>query len=144
MTMKIITKTLLFLSNTDEDVIVKCTKRTINQQIALGAFVLFTGIFAFMSGSYAVSHLFAEYDYVTKETHISGMGIIYSILIGLTYALFIMQIDREIVSTVNKKAAALRIPLAIIIGLVIALPIELKLVEGRIEKQLFQNSQRDN
>jgi len=139
-----IARLFLFLSKTDSDILKSCTKKTKSNQVSLRVFVFFTGLFAFFSGSYAFSHLFQEFNPVTKEVEISTVGMMYSAFFGVIYGLFIMQIDREIVSAMSKKTALLRIPLAIIIGLVIAVPMELKLLEGRIEKQLFINEQREN
>jgi hypothetical protein len=135
---------LLFLSKTDEDILQNCSKSSVNNQVTFGAFVLLTGILAFISGTYAISNMFMEYNAATKDPEISNTGVFISMLLGLIYAIMIISIDREIVSANNKKKAILRIPLAIIIGIVVAVPIELKLMEGRIEKQLFKNSQSEN
>ena len=53
---------------------------------------------------------------------------------ALLYALMIASIDREIVSAKNKWAALLRIPLAIAIGIVISVPLKLKILEGNINQ----------
>ena len=135
---------LLFLSKTDTDIYNRCPRSAKNNQLALGAFVLFIGLFAFISGSYAIANIFMEFNEKTQQIEISTGQQIFSMILGALYAMMIMAIDREIVSAHDKKAAIIRIPLAVVIGLVMALPIEIKLLEGRIEKQLVMNSRQEN
>lgn len=123
-------KILYLLSKTDPDIINDCPKSSQYNQIALGLAVLITGILAFFSGSFLVYTIF-------KNSFLS-------IIIGFIYSIIIVTIDREIVSAKDKNAALLRIPLAIIIGLFISIPLELKLFEGRIDQQLNRQSQVEN
>ena len=55
-------KFLLFLSKTDNDILKHCTKFTTDIQVSLGIFVLFTGVLALFSGSYAISNMFVFED----------------------------------------------------------------------------------
>jgi hypothetical protein len=127
---------LYFFSKTDSGIIRNCPSSTKNIHATLGFFVLLTGIMAFFSGSYAISNMFIHENPITQQPEMNRNGWTYSFLIGVVYASFIMAIDREIVSANNKWSAVLRIPLAIIIGLVVSVPVELQIFEGKIIKQL--------
>jgi hypothetical protein len=117
-----------FLSKTDRRLIEPCTDHSVKTQVTNGVFVLLTATFAFLSGMYAVYSTFKDFRV--------------AIPVGILYATLIAFIDREIVSTTTKYGAALRLPLAFVIGLVIAVPLEMRLFNDRIEKQL-QSENRD-
>jgi len=144
MNVTLIGKFLLYLSKTDVDVLKHCTKYAVYSRMALGSMVLFTGILAFFSGSYAVSTMFQDFNPVTKSIDVSNVGIAISVLIGSVYCLMIVTFDREIVSVTNRTAALIRLSLAIVIGFVVALPLELKLLEGGVDKQLALQSKEEN
>lgn len=135
---------LLFLSKTDKNLIKECPRSAVNNQMALGAFVLLTGIFALLSGTYAVSTLFAQYDPDLHRPVVTSVGIVKAFLLGIVYCTMIMAIDREIVAASSKTSILIRLPLAFFVGIIVAVPMEMKLFEGRIDKQLFINFQNDN
>jgi hypothetical protein len=135
---------LLFFSKTDYAVYKHCTIYAKNMQLSLGLFVILTGILAFVSGSYAISNLFVEFDWETNTISFNSVGTYLTPMLGLFYAIMIMAIDREIVSAKSKMAVFFRIPLAIVIGAVVAVPIELKMLEGKIEKQLIEDYKSEN
>jgi uncharacterized membrane protein len=135
---------ILFFSKTDLSVYRHCSQYAKNTQLSLGIFVILTGILAFFSGSYAISNLFVEFDWQSNTVHFNKLGYIFSPILGLFYAIMIIAIDREIVSAKDKKSVIIRIPLAIVIGLVVAVPIELEILKGRIEKQLIQEYRSEN
>lgn len=112
----------LFFSKTDLKVIRICTRETQMTQVAIGCMVLITGIFAFISGFFAI--------------HSSFNVTLLAVLIAFLYASAIILFDREIASSIEKKTILLRIPFAILIGLVISFPIELELLSGRIDAQI--------
>lgn len=119
-----------FLSKTDRRLIEPCTDHSVKTQVTNGVFVLLTATFAFLSGMYAVYSTFKDFRV--------------AIPVGILYATLIAFIDREIVSTTTKYGAALRLPLAFAIGLVIAVPLEMRLFNDRIEKQLqFENRDKN-
>ncbi len=111
-----------FLSKTDQEILAMCPEYTRKNQTSLGIFVFFTGIFAFLSGAFAIHAAFPD-----PRSYIS---------IGLIYSCMIMAIDREIVSANSRLTAAMRLPLALVIGIIIAIPLEMKLFEDRILQQL--------
>lgn len=129
-------KFLYHLSKTDFTLIVKCNNRTKMHQRALGLFVLLTALFALFSGYYALTTIFGEWDEYTRSYLLAPKEKVTVIVCSFLYAIMIAAIDREIVSSKNKIAALLRIPLAILIGIIISVPIKLKVLEGRINQQI--------
>lgn len=107
---------------------------THNKYVGIGATVFFTGLFAAVSGGYALYFVFSG----------SAFGFVYALVFGLLWGLAIFNLDRYIVSTINKNSSPLRqflqatprILLAVLIGIVIARPLELKVFEKEIQEQL--------
>jgi hypothetical protein len=131
---------LLFLSKTDKSVYNVCSPHAKNTQQAFGLFVLLTGLLAFCSGTFACSNLFTVYDTDSGNVLLEPNAWWYASGLGLFYACLIMAIDREVVAAKNKLAVIPRLILATVIGIVVAVPIELELLEGRIEKQIKKES----
>ena len=103
----------------------------------VGGTILFTAIMAMISGGYAMFFVFNSY--------------IIAFLFSIVWALGIFNLDRLIVNSMGtdgtdkltwKKVgrASPRIVLAVIIGLVIATPLEMKIFEDRIESQLLKDN----
>ncbi len=105
-----------------------------NKYVGIGATVFFTGLFAALSGGYALYFVFSG----------GGSAFLYALAFGLLWGLAIFNLDRYIVSSINKNASAgkqflqatPRILLAILIGIVIARPLELKVFDKEIREQL--------
>lgn len=129
--MSIGTRLLFFFSKTDRRLIVHCSDSAYKTQAGNGMFVLIIGAFAFFSASYALRYALG-----------ANWG---GYLVAAVYATLIMMIDREIVSATNKdgKMIATRLVLAVIIGLVVSVPIELRIFEKQITQKLKQ-IQNDN
>lgn len=137
-------RVLYFLSKTDAGIIRHCPSSTKTIHATLGFFVLMTGLLAFVSGTYAISNMCIHENKDTLQPEMAPYGWLFSAMLGLIYATFIMAIDREIVSSGTKWAAIFRLPLAIIISMIVSVPIELKIFEGRIIKQLRTNQQNED
>ncbi len=114
-----------------------------NKYIGIGATIFFTAIFAALSGGYAMYFVFKG----------EPGAYFFAIFFGLLWGLAIFNMDRYIVSSINKNAstwkqiaqATPRILLAIMIGLVISRPLELKIFDKEIKERLkisYINSQR--
>lgn len=114
-----------------------------NKYIGIGATIFFTGLFAALSGGYAMYFVFKG----------DPGAIIFALLFGFIWGLAIFNMDRYIVSTINKSAgtgkqilqATPRILLAIMIGIVISRPLELKIFDKEIKERLsvsYLNNQR--
>lgn len=130
--MNIVDRILLYLSKTDRRLIRLCSDSAYKTQIGYGVFVLIVGIFAFTSSSYALH---------------TALGESYAVYpVAAVYAALIMFIDREIVSATNKGKGmiATRLGLAVFIGLVVSVPIELKLFDKQINQELKRIENADN
>jgi len=125
-----------FLSKTDLDAINSpcCTRVARMTQTSLGVMVLLTGVLAFFSGSYAI--------YTAFGSHVWGPFI--AVPLGILYSAMIIVFDREIVGAQVKKAVWIRLPLAIAIGFIVAVPLELRLLQDSIDKHLIVMSREEN
>src|SRR6202012_642014 len=105
-----------------------------NKYVGIGATIFFTALFASLSGGYAMYFVFNG----------SPFAIGFAILFGLIWGTAIFNMDRYIVSSINKEGtpnqqilqASPRILLAIMIGIVISRPLELKIFEKEIRQRL--------
>ncbi|MFC4211917.1 DUF4407 domain-containing protein [Pedobacter lithocola] len=114
-----------------------------NKYTGIGATIFFTGLFAALSGGYAMYFVFKGDD----------LAVVFAIIFGFLWGAAIFNMDRYIVSSINKSAstskqvlqATPRILLAIMIGIVISRPIELKIFDKEIKQRLkvsYLNGQR--
>ena len=105
-----------------------------NKYVGIGATIFFTALFASLSGGYAMYFVFNG----------SSFAVGFAILFGLIWGLAIFNMDRYIVSSINKEGttnqqilqASPRILLAIMIGIVISRPLELKIFDKEIRDKL--------
>ncbi len=101
-----------------------------NKYASIGATIFFTGLFAAIAAGYACYTIFDN--------------VYASVIMGLFWGLLIFNLDRYIVSTMERKdtllknlwSASPRILLALLIAIVIAKPLELKIFESEIESEL--------
>ena len=114
-----------------------------NKYVGIGATIFFTGLFAALSGGYAMYFVFSGGDFAW----------LFAIFFGIIWGLAIFNMDRYIVSSINKNVstnkqmlqATPRILLAIMIGMVISRPLELKIFDKEIKERLkvsYLNGQR--
>lgn len=114
-----------------------------NKYVGIGATIFFTGLFAALSGGYAMYFVFKGADFAW----------LFALFFGIIWGLAIFNMDRYIVSSINKSAstnkqvwqALPRILLAIMIGMVISRPLELKIFDKEIKERLnvsYLNGQR--
>jgi hypothetical protein len=105
-----------------------------NKYVGIGATIFFTALFASLSGGYAMYFVFNG----------SPFAVGFAILFGLIWGTAIFNMDRYIVSSINKEGstnqqilqASPRILLAIMIGIVISRPLELKIFDKEIRNKL--------
>lgn len=117
------------------EILKKCPSET-SKYAGIGATIFFTGLFAALSGGYAL-------DTVFDNVWIAS-------LFGMVWGLMIFNLDRYIVSSMRKEGkparewlmATPRIVLAIIISIVIARPLELKIFEKEIAPELVAMEQK--
>jgi len=118
-------------SGADTDILNDCPKSEQEKYAGIGATVFFTAVMAFLAGSYALLTVFDN--------------IWISIGLGFVWGLLIFNLDRYIVSTIKKRnkfrsellQATPRIILAVIIAVVIARPLEMKIFEKEIEREIL-------
>ncbi len=114
-----------------------------NKYAGIGATIFFTALFAALSGGYAMYFVFSG-GYAAP---------LLAVFFGIIWGLAIFNMDRYIVSSINKNGswgrqilqATPRILLAIMIGIVISRPLELKIFDKEIRQKLkvsYMNSQR--
>jgi len=108
-----------------------------------GLLFFFTGLFAALSGGYAMYFVFKG---VTA-------AVVFAVFFGLLWGMAIFNMDRYIVSSIDKNSSSAkqiaqatpRILLAIMIGMVISRPLELKIFDKEIRERLkvsYLNNQR--
>jgi hypothetical protein len=105
-----------------------------NKYVGIGATIFFTALFASLSGGYAMYFVFSG----------DAFAVGFAILFGMLWGLAIFNMDRYIVSSINKEGttnqqilqASPRILLAIMIGIVISRPLELKIFDKEIRQKL--------
>jgi len=105
-----------------------------NKYVGIGATIFFTAVFAMLSGGYAMYFVFSG----------NAFAVGFAILFGLIWGTAIFNMDRYIVSSINKEGttnqqiiqASPRILLAIMIGIVISRPLELKIFDKEIRQKL--------
>ncbi|WP_395093328.1 DUF4407 domain-containing protein [Vaginella massiliensis] len=110
--------------------ILKKTPTDLNKHAGIGGVILFTGILASLSAGYALYTIFDQF-YL-------------AILFGLLWGLMIFNLDRYIVTSMKNKGSIFRqffialprIAVAVLLGIVISKPLELKIFEKEIDKQL--------
>ena len=105
-----------------------------SKYFGIGATIFFTALFAALSGGYALYFVFAG----------SVLGEVWSLAFGLIWGVAILNLDRSIVSGINKTSkgmkqflqASPRLVFALLIAIVIARPLELKIFDKEIHEQL--------
>ena len=124
-----------FCAGVNRRILLECETES-SKYFAIGATVFFTACFASLSGAYALYFVFSGSSYAIWAS--LGFGILW----GLT----IFNIDRFLVISIKKEnnprreffQAIPRIFLAIMIGIVIARPLELKIFDKEIKEGLKQ------
>jgi predicted nucleic acid-binding Zn-ribbon protein len=130
----------------------------------VGALVFITGVFAFVSASYALSQVliagrplshytgsspFMSWSYLLGAAGYAALWIA-SVLIGFVWGSFVFSFDRLIVMSVDKTAPLSeqawlivpRIILAVLISVIVATPLEVLIFSDRIQAQLVENRNR--
>lgn len=127
-----ITNFLIFCSAADRDILdmEECRgERT--KYASIGLTVLLTGLFAFVSGSYALYRVFIN----------APSPIAFALPLGALWGLMVFNLDRLMVGTIRKTdsfprqlgSAVPRLVLAALIALVVAKPLEVRLFSDRLE-----------
>lgn len=140
--MKSINRFFWFCSGVHQETLLKHPTEE-NKYFGIGATIFFTGLFAALSGGYAMYFVFKG----------DILAFLFALLFGIIWGLAIFNMDRYIVASINKNGsvwkqvlqATPRILLAIMIGMVISRPLELKIFDKEIRERLsitYLNNQR--
>lgn len=120
----------LWASKTDPRLMLLCAGSTRRTHVARGFFVLGTGL-----ASCAASYYFV---YATLGSKLAAG------LIAPLCGALIFMFDRELVGGNTVRAAWVRITLSLLIGITIAIPFEMRLLQNRIDLLLKKQEQNQN
>ena len=131
-----------FCSGVNQEILQK-TPTEHSKYVGMGATVFFTGLFAAISGGYALFFIFNDMPLYGR--------ILAAMIFGCIWGAMIFNLDRYIVSSMKKgggfwkefKIATPRIILAAIIAFVISKPLELQIFHTSIEYELEVMKQND-
>lgn len=131
-----ITQFFLYCSGSSLSIL-KRTPSEINKHVGIGGTIFFTGLLANLSGGYA---LFSVFDNIWA-----------AIGFGIVWGLMIFNLDRFIVSSMRKTnsfwkqftMAIPRIILASFLAVVISKPLELRIFQKEINKELVEINQEN-
>ena len=121
---------LLWLSGTDVEIVSRMSKHVRTQREIMGGFVFTTSVFAYISGCYALS-------LITGDLAVA-------LFVGLLYGYLIMLFDRAIVSSPTKKTALARLPIALLIGVIVAVPVEMLFYRDSINVSIKKKINLEN
>ena len=143
-----ISRFLWFCAGADASLLVQCPHSDRVKYQGIGGIVLATAVLAFTSGSYAFYAVFCPKDQTVLSQDIHLPTVLQSMAAGLVWSLIIFNIDRFIVSSTGKSdgsdtitwnqfsKAIPRIIMALIIGVCISAPLEIRILKPEIEAQL--------
>lgn len=145
------TRFLWWCAGADRQLLVRCPNSDRVKMQGIGGMVLATGALAFLSGSYAFYTVFSPKIDTTLApaqdlTH--WPSFILAVMFGVIWALVIFNIDRFIVGSTGKGdgtdaitwgelgRALPRIAMATVIGVTLAAPLEIRILESEIRAEL--------
>jgi len=140
---------LWYCAGADEKILEKCPQSERVKEEGIGGIVLATGGLAFVSGSYAFYTVFTS-GLGEDGKQFNVFASVASIIFGYMWAFVIFNLDRFIVSSVSHgdgtskiawsefKGAIPRLFMALIIGLCLAAPLEIRVMQSEIEAELVE------
>ncbi len=126
-----VTGLFLWASKTDQRILRLCAPFTHMTHISRGFFVVETALFA------------AGAAYYTLITTVSSNGTA-AFIIALFWGAMILMIDRELVGAWSRRSLWIRVLLAAVIGMTVAIPAEMRVLQGRIDQQIVRQHQAEN
>jgi len=143
------TRFLWSCAGADAQLLLRCPNSDRVKFQGLGGVVLTVGVLAFLSGSYAFYTVFSPKDGTALERELVHIpSAIASGFFGVVWALIIFNIDRFIISSTGKgdgtdritwsefTNAIPRLIMALIIGLCLSKPLEIRILKSEIESYL--------
>ena len=144
----VLSRFLWFCAGADSHLLRRCPGSDRVKFEGIGGIVLATAVLAFASGSYAFYTVFEPKDDTALSRVLDPHTTVMAILAGLVWSLVIFNIDRFIVSSAGKGDGTDRITLAelaqstprllmaMIIGVCISAPLEIRILKPEIDPQL--------
>ena len=138
---------LWYCAGADVKILEKCPQSERVKEEGIGGIVLATGGLAFVSGSYAFYTVFTS-GFGEEGKQFNAFASVASIIFGYMWAFVIFNLDRFIVSSVSHgdgtskiawsefKGAIPRLIMALIIGLCLAAPLEIRVMQTEIDAVL--------
>ena len=145
---------LWYCAGADVKILEKCPQSERVKEEGIGGIVLATGGLAFVSGSYAFYTVFTS-GLGEEGKQFNVFASVASIIFGYMWAFVIFNLDRFIVSSVSHgdgtskiawselKGAIPRLIMALIIGLCLAAPLEIRVMQSEIEAQLIEDRSKE-
>jgi Domain of unknown function (DUF4407) len=143
------TRLLWFCAGADVQLLLRCPNSDRVKFQGLGGVVLTVGVLAFFSGSYAFYTVFSPKAGMALEAgSVHWPSVAAAVGFGIVWSMIIFNIDRFIVSSTGKGDgtdkitwgefvnALPRLGMAIIIGICLSKPLEIKILESEIESTL--------
>ena len=142
-----ITRALWWCAGADEHFLSKSPMQDRVKYAGIGGIVLCTGLLAAFSGGFAFYTIFGPKNNAIHDTFSWG-ALIGSAVFAVVWGLIILNLDRFIVSSTGKGdgtdkvtlkefgQAIPRIIIALILGLAISAPLEIKILESEIDSEL--------
>lgn len=133
--MNIVSRSLIWSAGASASILEKCPDHERLRYEGIGATVVMTGVFAALSGGYAVQRI--------------GHSYTAAVIVGVLWGITIFNLDRVFVSGFRVRQgkgsrwltffrAMPRIALAALIALAISKPLEVRIVEERLNAQLIE------
>lgn len=145
---------LWYCAGADVKILEQCPQSERIKEEGIGGIVLATGGLAFVSGSYAFYTVFTS-GLGEEGKQFNTFASVASIIFGYMWAFVIFNLDRFIVSSVSHgdgtskiawselKSAIPRLIMALIIGLCLAAPLEIRVMQSEIEIQLDEDRDKE-
>lgn len=142
------TRFLWFCAGADGSLLARCPASDWVKYQSIGGIVLATTVLAFVSASYAFYTVFSPKTTTALQATLDPLTMVASTAAGLVWSLVIFNIDRFIVSSTGKGDGTEKITLseflgslprlimAVIIGVCIAAPLEIRIIKPEIDAQL--------
>ena len=145
------TRILWWCAGADRQLLVRCPNSDRVKMQGLGGMVLATGALAFLSGSYAFYTVFKprlDMTLAAAQDFTHWPSVVKAGMFGVLWALVIFNIDRFIVGSTGKGdgtdaitwgelgRALPRILMATVIGVCLAAPLEIRILESEIRAEL--------
>lgn len=143
-----ITRLLWWSAGADTDLLSRCPRSDGVKYEGLGGVVLATGLLAFVSSAYAFYTVFAPKDQKAMEQQLDPWTLGVAVVLGAVWGVVIFNLDRFIVSSAGKgdgtekitwsefMGALPRLVMAIIIGVCISAPLEIRILKSEIDAEL--------